>query len=147
MVTGGDANDFLVGGGGDDELNGAAGNDSFISGGGNDDVSGGSGQDRFIFASALNPATNVDDISDFSAVDDTIVLDDAFFAGLTPGALSADAFALAIAPESASERVVYNSLTGDLFFNANGGDRSDLMQFATLSNLAAGLSSSDFIIV
>ncbi|MFS0738101.1 calcium-binding protein [Sphingomonas sp. 1P06PA] len=48
VVTGGTANDFLVGGGGDDVLTGAEGNDSFIGGAGVDVISGAEGDDTAI---------------------------------------------------------------------------------------------------
>ena len=49
-IKGGLGNDFLVGGAGNDRLNGGrGGNDSFIGGGGNDTITGGAGDDTAIF--------------------------------------------------------------------------------------------------
>ena len=89
-VTGGRANDFLVGGAGNDTLDGRGGNDKFIAGAGNDVLTGGSGGDTFIFNAAL--AGNVDRIRDFRASDDTLQLDNAVFMGLTDGALECGCF-------------------------------------------------------
>ncbi|MBR0657122.1 beta strand repeat-containing protein [Plastoroseomonas arctica] len=46
QVTGGTANDFLVGGAGNDLLDGASGDDSFLGGAGNDILNGGDGADN-----------------------------------------------------------------------------------------------------
>lgn len=59
-VTGGTANDFLVGGGGTDTLNGGAGNDSFIGGGGNDQLNGGDETDTAITTDRATPAQIVE---------------------------------------------------------------------------------------
>jgi Ca2+-binding RTX toxin-like protein len=61
--------------------------DSFINGkAGSDTLTGNLGQDRFIFDTALG-ASNVDTITDFSAVDDGFRLDDAIFSILALVAL------------------------------------------------------------
>ena len=62
-------------------LYGNAGANRLDGGGGADVLTGFGGADRFAFTSALGGG-NVDRIADFSAVDDTIWLDDAVFAGL-----------------------------------------------------------------
>ena len=84
---------------------------------GNDTLTGGAGNDKFLFNTALNAATNVDTITDMTVVDDIIRLDDAFFAGIGPvGVLNADAFHIGAAAADAEDRIVYNSATGQLFF-------------------------------
>ena len=146
-VSGGNGMDFLVGGSGDDVLASGKGNDTFIAGSGNDLVSGASGLDIFIFNSALNATTNVDEITDFSHLDDTIQLDDAVFAGLTTGALAAEAFALSTEAEEADDRIIYNQSTGEVFFDADGGTRDDLTLFATISNKPGDLAADDFLVI
>jgi Ca2+-binding RTX toxin-like protein len=125
---------------------GGAGNDTFIAGAGNDVLRGGAGDDAFIFNAPLNASTNVDQIRDFGVGNDTIRLDDAVFAGLTVGALSATAFALSTDVAEADDRVIYDQSTGNLFFDTNGGSRDDQVLFATLTN-KANVSSSDFFVV
>ncbi len=139
-LTGGDADDFLVGGAGNDTQSGGRGNDSHI---------GGAGADTFVFNTRPG-AGNVDKILDFSAADDTIQLDNAVFVGLPNGPLAPGAFALSTDAEQGDDRIIYNQNTGDLFFDADGGTRDDLVAFATLTNMntpAAGVSSLDFSII
>ena len=146
-VIAGNANDFLVGGGGNDTLDGRGGNDSFIGGGGNDTAAGGSGADLFIFASPLSATANVDVITDMMHDLDTIKLDDAVFTVLTAGALGAGAFALASAAAEADDRIIYNTATGELSYDASGGSRADAVLFARLGNTPAGLDSGDFLVI
>jgi len=145
-VTGGSGNDFLVGGGGNDALNGRVGNDKFIGGGGNDILTGGVGSDTFIFNAAPDASTNVDSIRDFGVGDDTIQLDDAVFVGLSAGPLAVGAFALSTATAEADDRIIYDQSTGNLFFDANGGARDNVMLFATLTNKAS-ITAADFFVI
>ena len=61
---------------GNDALYGNTGNYTLIGGNGNDVLVGGAGNDTFFFNAALNAATNVDTIIDFSVADDRIVLEE-----------------------------------------------------------------------
>ncbi|PTS81657.1 hypothetical protein DBR21_18930 [Caulobacter sp. HMWF009] len=49
-------------------------------------------------------------------------------------------------PTSASATLLYDTATGALFFDANGGDGADKVQIATLTNKAA-ISLNDFWLV
>lgn len=146
-INGGARADFLVGGAGNDTLSGFRGNDAFIGGGGNDSLAGGVGQDQFIFAAPLDAATNVDTINGFSHVDDTIRLDDMVFDTLQPGPLNPEAFAFFGAPTEADDRIIYNRDTGDLFYDENGGARTDAVLFARLVNSPNNVDSTDFVVV
>ncbi|HEX8216696.1 MAG TPA: M10 family metallopeptidase C-terminal domain-containing protein, partial [Allosphingosinicella sp.] len=141
-IYGNAGNNALSGDGGSDNLVGLAGNDVLIGGGGNDVLRGGAGADEYRFVSNLNSG-NVDSILDFSAADDTIVLDDAVFAGLGLGGLAAGAFATGPAAADADDRIVYNSTTGALLFDADGNGAGAAIQFATL-NAGLALTASDF---
>ena len=155
VVNGLDGTDQLFGGIGADSLLGAAGND-LISGGqgsdytfggaGNDTLSGGVGRDAFVFNIAPS-AGNVDTITDFSAVDDTIRLDDAVFAGLAVGTLAASAFAANLTGQAtgAAKRILYETDTGKLFFDADGVGGAARVQFATIS-VGLTLTSADFVV-
>jgi serralysin len=143
-LNGGDDDDGLIGDGGDDRLRGDDGDDRLFGGAGNDDLSGGAGADRFVFDSALG-ATNVDTISDFVVVDDTILLDDAIF-GLPLGALAASALQIGAAAGDANDRILYNPGNGALIFDSNGNAAGGAVLFATLSPGLA-LTAADFLVV
>ena len=113
--------------------------------GGSDALVGFGGADSFAFTAALG-ASNVDSILDFNAADDTILLDDAVFAGLGLGALAAGAFVTGGAAQDANDRIVYNQATGALFFDADGSGAGAAVQFATLTTLPS-LSAADFLVI
>ena len=151
QITGNSANNNLSGLGGNDTLNG---------GGGSDILTGGVGSDQFVFDTAL-PAAGVDRITDFSILGaDKIVLDKTVFSALETfvGVLLATDFAAinvpaaleaAIAGNSANE-IVYNRLTGNLFYNPNdnlAGFGPGGGQFATIVGSPDNLSNFDFRVV
>jgi Ca2+-binding RTX toxin-like protein len=112
---------------------------------GGDTLTGGLGNDQFLFTTTLG-ASNVDTITDFSVPNDTIRLDDAIFAGLTTLAyLSASQFTIGAAATTAAHRIVYNSATGTLLFDADGNGAGAAKQFATLSTGLA-LTATDFFV-
>ncbi|KQT45622.1 hypothetical protein ASG52_15880 [Methylobacterium sp. Leaf456] len=125
-------------------LIGNAGANSLEGKGGNDVLTGGNGADTFIFASALG-AGNVDRITDFSAVD-TIRLSKSFFAAIAPGQLKANELKdIAKAKVDADDHVLYDSRTGDLFYDADGSGKAAAVKFAVLDNKAA-ITHADFLI-
>jgi len=126
-------------------LNGLAGNDDLYGRLGADNLSGGTGQDRFFFDTPLG-ATNVDKILDFSTVDDSMILWNPVFTGLATGPLAAGAFRNGSAAVDADDRILYDSATGALYFDADGSGAGVAVQFATLSSGLA-LSASDFIVI
>ncbi len=139
-------NDSLNGLGGADGINGGAGNDMLNGGLGNDTLLGDAGQDRFMFGTALNSATNRDTILDFTAADDQIVLENAIFTALAPGALLPAQFKdFAAGPADASDRILYNSGTGAVFYDADGAGGSAAILFAVLTG-APALTAADFTI-
>jgi serralysin len=90
--TGNTLNNAITGGAGNDTLNGGAGNDTLNGGAGNDTLTGGTGLDSFLFNQTLNALTNVDNVLDFSVVDDTILLSLVFTALGPVGTLPAGEF-------------------------------------------------------
>ena len=128
-------------------LTGLGGNDQLQGQGGNDTLNGGAGADKFVFNTTLNAATNVDTINDFTVVDDVIRLDDAIFtqAGAV-GALAADAFHIGAAAADAEDRIIYNSASGDLFYNSNGTLAGGSTLFAHLKSGLA-LTNADFAVI
>jgi len=145
--TGNTSNNVLHGNSGNNVLNGHNGNDVLYGGLGNDVLTGGYQKDTFVFDTALNAATNVDRITDFSVVDDTIQLDHTVFAAvgasLTAGEFVKNTTGLA---QDRDDRIIYESDTGKLFYDSNGSAAGGSVHFATLqSNLA--LTFADFHVI
>ncbi|SEJ26198.1 Hemolysin-type calcium-binding repeat-containing protein [Sphingobium sp. AP50] len=143
-LFGNDGNNILSGMDGGDRLSGGAGNDTLIGGLGNDSLTGGAGADNFVFDAALG-SNNVDKIQDYVVADDSITLDDAIFTGLSVGTLSANAFYIGSAAHDADDRIIYNSATGALLFDADGNGAGVAIKFAQLSTGLA-LTNAEFII-
>ena len=138
----------LLGHGGDDTLLGSRFGDLLDGGAGSDTLTGGGGADRFHFGDVLDAATNVDTILDFQVGSDVIELDDAVFAGLDLGALDAGAFVANAsgAATSADQRIIYDTDSGQLFYDADGS----LGGAAVLFGVVAGhppLTGADFVVV
>ncbi len=134
---GGRAADVLIGGGGADWIYGNLGNDT---------LTGNGGADRFHFANVPAPG-NVDTITDFTVGQgDKIELDSFAFAGVVAGALAANAFVVGTAATTADHRVIYNSATGALFYDADGTGAGAMVQIAVLTGTPT-ISASDFVIV
>ena len=148
LLKGGFNNDRLDGGVGNDKLFGEYQNDTLLGGLGVDTMSGGAGCDTFVFNTTLGSA-NVDRITDFRPVDDTIHLENAIFKGLAPGKLSAAAFHVstsAVLAHDPSDRIIYHKPSGCLFYDANGSAAGGAVKFA---QLAAGLTLThgDFFVI
>lgn len=160
-MSGGSNNDTLNAGAGNDNLNGGLGNDKLFGGLGNDILNGGAGRDTltggggkdfFVFNTALNATTNIDTITDFVAIDDTIRLENAVFTklGLTTGAMNAAFFKdLASGTQDSNDYIVYNHNTGVLSYDANGNvnGTTDAIQFALLGvTTHPTITAADFVV-
>ncbi|MHC5594543.1 MAG: calcium-binding protein, partial [Nostoc sp.] len=154
-IDGKSGNDYLRGGTGNDTLIGGAGNDTLVGGAGNDVLTGGAGADRFLYntSAAFNcSAIGVDTISDFNrSQGDKIVLDKTTFGAIisTPGTgfSNTSDFQVTSSVGTSTAKIVYDSLSGQLFYNQNGsaaGFGSGGL-FATLSG-APNLTASDFVL-
>ncbi|HST35850.1 MAG TPA: calcium-binding protein [Allosphingosinicella sp.] len=137
-IQGGSGNvtDALLGFGGNDRLDGGAGLDLLV---------GGGGQDSFVFANTLVSA-EADIIADFNSADDTILLDDAVFAGLSLGALNPAAFVTGTAALDTNDRIIYDAVTGKLYFDADGSGAGAAVQFGVLSGNPA-IVAADFTVI
>src|SRR5205085_12129190 len=114
--------------------------------GGTATLIGGTGADKFFFHSTPNSTTNFDHITGFKAIDDTIVLDQTFFAGLAIGTLTSAAYFAGTAAHDSSDRIIYDSGTGKLYFDADGNGSGAQILFAQL-DAGTALTISDFSIV
>jgi len=131
-------NDVFTGTSGTNVLNGGAGNDT---------LKGGTGKDTFVFNTALSASGNVDRLSDFSVLDDTIHLDNAVFTKLaTTGTLNSAYLRVGSAALDTNDYLLFNKVTGALSYDADGSGSGAAIQFATLT---AGLSllNTDFFVI
>lgn len=128
-------------------VRGNAGANVIDGGGGNDVLWGMGGADTFLFSSSLGSG-GVARIGDFNVVDDQIQLDSTIFSALDLAALDASAFKdNATAPRDADDFIIYNSNTGSLFYDADGGGSAfRAVKFASLAS-GLNLSASDFMVI
>jgi Ca2+-binding RTX toxin-like protein len=145
-LTGNSVNNCLLGGSGANVLNGGAGDDTLDGGWGNDTLVGGAGKDLFVFDTALG-AGNVDTISGFVAVDDTIALSKSIFTALAGAVLDPSAFVAGLANQTASTRIVYQASTGALYYDADGSGAGAAVQFAKIVGISGALTANDFQLV
>lgn len=124
-LNGGNSNDVLIGG---------SGNDTLVEGLGNDTLTGGTGSDVFTINS---PSKGIDNITDFSSLDDTIYASKVGFGGgISEGILQSSQFFIGSVAQDSSDRFIYNNNTGGFFFDADGTGSSDQIQ---IDQLAIGL--------
>lgn len=129
-------------------ITGNAGTNVIDGKGGSDTLRGSNGQDFFVFSTAPG-AGNVDTLADFSVAADTIRLENAIFTALgATGVLSATAFSANASgvAQDANDRIIYNTTTGGLFYDADGTGAAAAVQFAAM---AAGLAvtNADFVVI
>ena len=90
----------------------------------------------------------MDRISGYSVFDDTILLDDAIFTALgSPGTLAAGAFNTGSAASQADDRIIYNSATGALLYDADGIGGVAAVQFATVTGVSGIVNNTEFLII
>ena len=133
---------------GADRLLGDAGSDLLDGGLLADTLTGGAGEDTFRFSSALG-ATNIDRITDFNVADDVVQLDSRVFIGIgAAGTLAFGAFHQSAAgvAQDANDRIIYDTDSGVLSYDADGNGAGAAVAFARLS-AHLSLSASDFIII
>ena len=164
-VLGGSDNDSLTGNGGNDTLYGGAGFDRLIGGLGNDFLNGGSetdvlnggagrdthtggvNKDFFVFDAPLSRTTNVDLITDFSHVDDTIRLSHAIFHGIGNGGTLKSFFYQGAHAHDANDRIIYNKANGAIYYDDDGTGPHAQVQFATLAHHPANVGAGDFVLI
>jgi Ca2+-binding RTX toxin-like protein len=154
QITGNEAANLLSGLAGNDVLSGGAGADTLNGGRGADTLTGGADADVFVF-NAPNRAGNADLVTDFESTQDVLHLENAVFTRLgAAGALDAGLFATVsgiytgAAPE-ADDRLVFNTDTGELFYDTNGSLAGGHTLIATLLNggAAATLTAADIVVI
>ena len=154
-LRGDDGNDTLIGGVGNDYLRGensgpgpfTSTNDLLDGGIGNDTLIGDAGSDLFSFTASLG-ASNVDLVQGYAVADDTIILDDAVFNSFSgAGLLAANAFTVGGSATTADHRIIFNSTTGALLYDADGAGGLAATQFATLTSIVGSVTHAEFQII
>jgi parallel beta-helix repeat protein len=146
ILDGGSGNDALRGLAGNDQLFGAEGDDRLSAGYGLDQMTGGTGRDIFFFTYGLNGQTNTDRITDFVTGTDRIGLEDAIFTSAGPkGVLAASAFVKGTRALDASDRIIFNPATGEVFYDSDGTGTAAQTRFAVIENHAP-ITFADFLI-
>ena len=134
-------NDVITGSASANFLFGFDGNDTLDGGAGNDRLEGGAGSDRYVFTAI--GAANADTITGFASGADKIVLN-----GLnlgTDGNFTAgdSRFAFNSAQDS-NDRIIYNTTTGQLWYDADGNGSGTAQLIATLQ-AAPSLAATDIV--
>ncbi|KAF0162758.1 MAG: Hemolysin-type calcium-binding domain-containing protein [Rhodocyclaceae bacterium] len=136
-----------------DVIVGSADNNVFDAQSGNDSLTGGAGADYFVFNTTLNAATNVDTIIDFEIASDQLRFDNGtgvYTAIGIDGAFDPAAFYSANGATTAndlSDRIIYDSATGNLYYDADGSaGGSSAVLFATLTG-APTLADTDLFVI
>lgn len=135
--TGNSSANVLIGNEAKNTLSGLAGNDTLDGGDGKDTLTGGAGADHFVFSSEPNTSTNVDTVTDFtSSAGDWIVLDATVFKAFrSEGTLTEAQFYTAAGANKAhdaNDRVIYDSKSGALYYDADGLGDDRAVQVAIL---------------
>ncbi len=142
LLYGNGGDDLLLGQQGDDNLHGDDGDDLLIGGAGDDTLTGGSGMDM-LFGKEGNDlfvlngdSGDIDTIFDFASGEDHLQLSGEIFAGLVEGELDEDLFAANATGSAvdADDRILYNTNTGALFYDADGNGDGAAVQLGLLTN-------------
>jgi Ca2+-binding RTX toxin-like protein len=139
LVLGNASANELATGGGNDTLNGGAGNDTLVGGGGRD-----------IYVFSVTPGTsNADVIADYEPGNDEIHLDSSVHANIGPeGRLAANDPRFAAnstgTAQDTSDRIIHNTLTNEVFYDADGSGAGAAQLLATVST--PSLAATDFVV-
>ena len=151
-ISGTNEGDDLYGYAGNDTVSGGAGNDSLGGGLGLDQLVGGSGADTFYFDSTPS-TTNLDTIRDFKPGEgDRLAFDLKVFKALSGAAGNAlstaqlESGAKLAAATKAATRIVYDSTSGSVYYDADGAGGAAAVKVAVIGTKPA-LSASNVILL
>ncbi len=162
LIVGNNGNDTLSGGfGGNDTIDGGKGDDSLIAGYlGNSTLYGGEGNDSLSVYYPLEPASGtaifafnnfnegIDRLDYLNATNELIQVSAAGFGGgLSTPSLQASQFTIGTSATTNTQRFIYNSATGGLFFDQDGSASGfTQVQFAQISG-GLTLTENNFVVV
>ncbi len=145
MLAGQAGNDKLIGKGSSDILDGGPGNDWIDGGNGKDQLTGGLGADTFVFR--VTGSKHLDTIRDFAPNEDAIALERAIFTKVGPlGDLADSAYWEGARAHDASDRVIYDTVSGTVYYDPDGTGRMEQIELFRVS-LGTDLSHTDFFII
>ena len=149
-VVGGGFNDSIIGDAGANQLEGRSGNDTLAGAGGVDTLFGGAGNDSFVFGEF--GTANADRIADFASGADRLLVDHNAFSAIggVGGFAAGDARFYAASGASgghdSDDRLVYNTSTGQLYYDDDGSGAHAAQLVATL-NAGTALSATDIGVI
>jgi serralysin len=124
-------------------LTGSDGADTLTVGAGADTLTGGQGADNFEFNLSNE---GVDTTIDFAVAAYEIHLNNTSFAVGADGTLASTRFAMGAAATTSTVRIIYNSSTGGLLYDADGNGAGAAVQIAPLS-IGLALTNADFLVI
>ena len=132
---------------GDDIYKNKGGHADKVHGGlGNDTLIAGPHTDKFVFDTLLDPVNNVDRVKNFDPGTDKLFLSKAIFGALTgPGILLAGEFHKGSSAHDATDHIIYDTATGNLYYDPDGLGGTGQIQFAKLDK-DLHLHASDFTV-
>jgi serralysin len=154
--TGNGGDNVIKGNAAANALSGGDGNDTLTGGAGTDVLNGGAGADVFRFA-AKPAGKHADVVEDFTPGTDSIYLADSIFTGLreaildetSAGPVTLRASEFAANPDGvaldAGDRILYNTTTGVLYYDADGTGPLAAKKFATFTG-APDLDADDILV-
>ena len=148
-VNGGGFDDVISGSSSANFLYGFNGNDTLDGREGNDRLEGAVGNDRYVFTVSPGSA-NADTVVGFVSAADKIVLDESAHANLGASgnfAINDARFTSGAGRNTAqdsSDRVIYNTTTGQLWYDADGAGGGSALLIATLQG-APALAATDLV--
>ncbi|WP_198411814.1 calcium-binding protein [Microvirga flavescens] len=152
-LTGSNTANIIKGNAGNNTLDGQGGDDRLFGYGGNDVLTGGAGKDTFVFSIKPDKKTNVDKVTDFKVVDDSIWLENAVFKALgktgsekKPAKLKKDMFYIGKAAHDASDRIIYDKSSGALYYDADGTGAQEQVKIAQFKK-GLKMTNADFFVI
>jgi Ca2+-binding RTX toxin-like protein len=145
VINGEGGNDRIGAHRGDDLIDGGAGNDKIHGSQDHDTMTGGAGRDMFIFREFA--AKDSDHITDFKHGIDHLGFDRSVF-DHSRGKLSSDEFVLGTAAKDGNDHFIYDSTTGNLYYDDDGKGGHKQHLIATLDNHDhTNLTASDILFI
>ena len=151
LVIGNDADNFFFGNNGADTLAGGAGNDSLFGGPGDDtfvfDAAPGEANADFLLFEHYTAAIHGFDESDTLALDNDVMAALGAAGDFTAGDERFYAAAGANGGAEADDRVVYDTDSGRLYYDADGSGAGEAQLIATLAIGGLQLAADDIVVI